>query len=299
MRVRADGITGRPTVTVRRVISRRTFLLGGAGLVAAGGAGVAVVGPRRVGYELGLVESPDHRVPASGREVREFTLASTHMPEPVGWAICVPPTEPVGVVLCLHGRNGDHHSTFENIHLHDVVAAEGLSLAVVAVDGGPSSYWHARADGRDPESMILDELLPAVDDVLGGELPRAVIGWSMGGFGALHLATAHPGVFRAAVGSSPALWQQYGEVADGAFDDEGDFDRTDVFRRRDTLTGVTVRVDCGTDDGFLAAARAYADGLPTPNPGGFGEGFHDGAYWRSVAPAQLATIAVALATNHG
>lgn len=276
------------------MISRRTFLLGGAGLVAAGAVGTAVVGPRRLGYELGLVESPDHRVPASGWPVQEFTWASEHMPGPVDWAICVPPTPPVGVVLCLHGRNGSHRSTFEDIHLHDVVADEGLALAIVAVDGGPSSYWHARADGRDPEAMIMDELLPTIDDVIGTELPRAVLGWSMGGFGAMHLAAAHPDVFRAAVGSSPALWQRFEATADGAFDDAADYERNDVFRRRDRLAGVTVRVDCGTDDGFLAATKAFASGLPSPNPGSFGEGFHDGAYWRSVAPAQLNTVAAAL-----
>ena len=276
------------------MISRRTFLLAGAGLVAAGGVGVAVVGPRRVGYEVGLVESPDHRVPRSGWDVQEHTLASVHMPEPVDWAICLPPTPPTGIVLCLHGRNGNHHSTFYDIRLHDVVADEGLSLAIVAVDGGPSSYWHARADGRDPETMIMDELLPMIDDVVGSELPRALLGWSMGGFGALHLATAHPDAFRAAVGASPALWQTFEAASDGAFDDEADFERNDVFRRRDRLADVTVRVDCGTDDEFLSAAKAFATGLPSPNPGGFTEGFHDGAYWRSVAPAQLATIATAL-----
>jgi hypothetical protein len=37
-----------------------------------------------------------------------------------------------------------------------------------------------------------------------------------------------------------------------------------------------------------------ASRLPHQNPGSFGEGFHDAAYWRSVAPAQIATIGKAL-----
>ncbi|MEQ1698798.1 MAG: alpha/beta hydrolase-fold protein [Ilumatobacteraceae bacterium] len=272
------------------MISRRNFLLGGAGLVAAGGVGVAVVGPRRVGYELGLVHSPDHRVPASGREVQQFTLLSAHMPDPVGWAICVPPAPPVGVVLCLHGRNGDHTAAFEKIFLHDIVADLDLPLAIIGVDGGDSSYWHPRADGRNPMAMVFEELFPAVETLLGATLPRAVLGWSMGGYGALLFAEQHRDWFRAAVAASPALWRTSGAAADGAFDDEADFDRHDVFAGIDQLSLLRVRVDCGTDDTFVDTARAFGELVPSGNHGSFGDGFHDDEYWRSLAPGQLLFI---------
>jgi hypothetical protein len=45
--------------------------------------------------------------------------------------------------------------------------------------------------------------------------------------------------------------------------------------------------------GFLEAAKAFAAQLPNDNPGSFAAGFHDDAYWRSIAPAQLTTIAQA------
>lgn len=262
--------------------------------MAAGGIGVAVVGPRRVGYELGLVHSPDHRVPPSGREVQRFTLASAHMPQPVGWVICVPPTPPRGVVLCLHGRNGDHLAAFEKMYLHDVVADLDLPLAIVGVDGGDAGYWHPRADGRDPMSMVFEELLPAVETLLGATLPRAVLGWSMGGYGALLFAEQHPDYFRAVAAASPALWRSADDAADGAFDDDADFAAHDVFAHIDQLSLMSVRVDCGTDDGFVETARAFAELVPSGNLGSFGEGFHDDEYWRSIAPAQLATIATAI-----
>jgi len=57
---------------------------------------------------------------------------------------------------------------------------------------------------------------------------------------------------------------------------------------------MTVRIDCGTDDPFHDADVEFAARLPHSNQGTFGSGFHDDAYWRSVAPAQIATIAETL-----
>ena len=43
----------------------------------------------------------------------------------------------------------------------------------------------------------------------------------------------------------------------------------------------------------VGTAREFADLLPE-SAGHFSEGFHDGAFWRSVAPAQVAQIATAM-----
>jgi S-formylglutathione hydrolase FrmB len=214
----------------------------------------------------------------------------------VRWAVARDPQRrPTGVIIALHGRGNNRLAAFDVVHLHDAVAAAGHSFAVVGVDGGAASYWHARRDGTDARTMLLDELLPAVDALVGGELPRAVIGWSMGGFGALLAAETAPTKFRAVVAASPALWERADESASGAFDDARDFDAHNVFNGIGSLNDVVVRIDCGTSDGFINRARLFADRLPTPNRGAFTPGYHDGAYWRSVAPAQVATIAEALA----
>ncbi|MCL2781582.1 MAG: alpha/beta hydrolase, partial [Actinomycetia bacterium] len=117
-------------------------------------------------------------------------------------------------------------------------------------------------------------------------------GWSMGGYGALLLG-GQLGVRRlaATIAESPALWTQPGDTAPGAFDDPADFEANNVFTRQSQLSGIPVRVDCGTDDTFYPNARRYADSLSPKPAGGFQAGGHNDAYWRRMAPAQLAWIA--------
>ena len=114
--------------------------------------------------------------------------------------------------------------------------------------------------------------------------------------GALLAAERAPDRFAAVVASSPALWTDAGATPAIAFDGAADYHRNDVFAGVDRLASLEARVDCGTDDPFYDAARMFVSRLPHPNPGSFGEGFHDAAYWRSVAPAQVATIGHALLT---
>ena len=118
----------------------------------------------------------------------------------------------------------------------------------------------------------------------------------MGGYGALLAAERAPDRFQAVVAASPALWTSPGATPAIAFDGANDYHRNDVFAGVDRLT---VRIDCGTDDPFVDADRQFADQLPRPHHGTFGPGFHDAAYWRSVAPAQITTIAVSLQYTPG
>jgi enterochelin esterase-like enzyme len=273
------------------MVTRRQFVTGSIGGVAVvGGVGLAVVGPRRVGRKLGLIHSADTHVAASGWPVVERTLASKAMKKEVRWALAVPGVAPTGVIVCLHGRGGDRSAPFTNMFIHDFVAAAGHSFAVVGVDGTDHAYWHRRADGTDALSLVIDELIPAVDRELG-VLPRAILGWSMGGYGALLAAERFPSLFRALCAASPALWLTAKESADGAFDSADDYTAHDVFANTAALSPLRVRIDCGTDDGFINAARAFATKLPNANLGAFTAGQHDGPYWRSIAPAQITTIA--------
>ena len=58
---------------------------------------------------------------------------------------------------------------------------------------------------------------------------------------------------------------------------------------------MVVRIDCGTGDPFYEATKNFVGRVHPAPQGTFGSGFHDYAYWRSVAPAQIETIKRALA----
>lgn len=139
--------------------------------------------------------------------------------------------------------------------------------------------------------MVIKELLPLLR-TRGLDTSRiALLGWSMGGYGALLLAgSLGKDRVSACVAESPALWQNAGDTAPGAFDDPADYEAHTVFGRQPQLDGVAVRVDCGLGDGFLTSAQHYVRGLSRRPAGGFEPGGHTLGYWRRMAPAQLAFI---------
>jgi S-formylglutathione hydrolase FrmB len=147
--------------------------------------------------------------------------------------------------------------------------------------------------------MVLHEFVPLLAD-RGLDVRRiGLLGWSMGGYGALYLAT----VLRAqrcaaAVAESPAIWHHPWQRAPGAFDDAADFERHSIFGRQRLLRGIALRIDCGASDGFAPITRDLRASL-TPTPaGGIEPGGHDSGYWRSQAPAQLRFIGRHLGALH-
>jgi S-formylglutathione hydrolase FrmB len=108
---------------------------------------------------------------------------------------------------CEPGRGSDARWVMDTLQVVDFVAAAGIRYAVAAVDGG-DSYWHRRASGEDRMRMLLDEFLPLLGRRFGLR-PRAIIGWSMGGYGALLAAERRPELFRAVAVSSAAIWPSY------------------------------------------------------------------------------------------
>ncbi|MGD9793321.1 MAG: alpha/beta hydrolase [Acidimicrobiia bacterium] len=274
------------------MVSRRA-VLGGLGATAVlGTAGItAAVDEDKLLHKLGLRNSPDHRVPVSNRVVETQTMKSAAMGKDVSWAIALPTRPPAGVVVCLHGQAEDHRFAFEEVYLHDVAADLDLDLAIAAIDGGPVSYWHPRDDGTDSMALVLDEFIPLLESRLGKGLPIALLGWSMGGYGALLFAERRPERFEAIAAASPALFSVFEEAFDGAFDSPSDFAEFDVRPGIARLSAVDVRIDCGEQDWFVDNSRSFAEKLPRPNLGRFSRGYHDIAYWRSITPDQLTTIA--------
>lgn len=200
------------------------------------------------------------------------------------------PAGPVdGALVCLHGYGGDHQWAF-NLGIPAVAAAVGLRVAVAGVDGGRDSYWHRRADGTDSQAMLLREFVPMVRRRVGAA-PLGLMGWSMGGYGALLAAEVARGKFVAVAPASPALWLAPADTAPGAFDSSQDFYANDVYTGVARLRGLAVAVACGTGDPFYDATRALVADMRFPHDAWYGAGGHDAAFWRAAAPVQLRAVA--------
>jgi len=222
-----------------------------------------------------------------------------------GWSVAIPPGQDgirLPVLVVLHGRGSNHRDAFgDGLHLDRFLAAAvhagGPPFAIAGVDGGDHSYWHPRRDG-DAAGMVVDEFLPLLA-ARGLTTDRiGLLGWSMGGYGALYLAqTLGAARVAVAVAESPALWHHSYQSAAGAFDDAADFDAHDVLARLARLRGIALRVDCGDRDGFAPIARDLRAALSPRPEGGIEPGAHDATFWRSQAAAQLAFVGAHLATG--
>lgn len=291
------------------MLSRRTLLLGGtaagAALVAGAGYGVeqGVLPGRpwlqstlRLNGAAGTV--PD--VEAGPVEYGRF-VSSARLGTETGWCLIHPPGkhDDVPVVVALHGLGQDHATLVSPEmglpqHLAAAVAAGTPPFAIAAADGG-SSYWHLRPDGEDAGAMVTTELLPLLAE-RGLDTRRiGLIGWSMGGYGALRLA-GELGRRRVAgvVAASPALWRDPEDASTSGFADAAEYERFTVMDDQADLAGIPVRVDCGTGDPFYRDVQEYADGLPDDAEVAFEPGAHDAAYWRRVLPDELAFLGAAV-----
>ena len=144
-------------------MNRRGFLTAGGSVALAGGVALAaeVTGcsgpgqPER--HANGLRGSHARRasppIEVSGHLSSRYTGAS------MGWTISTPGTgkHPRAILYCLHAKGGNHRMAFDSIRVPQVAASLGIPVAVAAVDGGPDSYWHRRADGSDALAMLLKE----------------------------------------------------------------------------------------------------------------------------------------------
>lgn len=297
----------------RRRVSRRTLIVGGAAAAVAVGVGVpaasfaGVLPGRSTLYRLLGLDGPAGTVPAvaTGPLVQGSFRSAARLGAACGWAVSYPPGHGPGdrlpVAIALHGYSNSHRTAFGprahglDAFLAQYTARGGRPYAIASVDGG-NGYWHPRRSGEDSAAMLVDEFLPLlarhglVTERLG------LLGWSMGGYGALRLAgELGAGRVAAVAAASPALWHTFAQSANGAFDDAADFARNTVFGRQGRLDGVAVRVDCGTGDGFCANDRDYVSGFATAPSGGFEAGGHNNAYWLRMNPQHVAFVGRALA----
>jgi S-formylglutathione hydrolase FrmB len=204
---------------------------------------------------------------------------------------------PTPLVILLHGVYGSHWAWAHKAGAHHTAATLGTPVALaMPSDGlfGLGSGYVPHAGG-DFTAWILEEVpwltaqaLPGVD----ADAPVALVGLSMGGFGALLLAGRHPARVHAANGMSSItdFSQMRFFVGDISAYDVDDRDRSVLDALVSASPRPRVRFDCGSSDPLIEPNRAlHAALLDAGVDHEYVEhdGGHEWSYWSAHLAAAL------------
>ncbi|MCR6486896.1 alpha/beta hydrolase-fold protein [Amycolatopsis sp. OK19-0408] len=264
------------------MLSRRTLLAGSALALLAGCSSAdpppgppPVPAPTRPSAPRDPVTVQRMRSAARGTDV-DLVLIT---PEGV-------PASGLPVCLALHGR-GARARTFLDLGIPQMLTAAvrgGVPpFAVAAVDG--DNYWVDVGGDDDPQRMLTDE----VPGWLAGRDLRpasAVLGISMGGFGALRFARAHPDL-KAVATASAALFVSWPDARSRkVFSGEDNWRAEEPLLHTEDLPAARLGVWCGESDPFLGADRKLVKAV-SPAVAQFSPGGHKDEYWRGILPDVL------------
>ena len=152
----------------------------------------------------------DHPQVTSNIELHDVTFHAPAFDRNVTYRVVLPVRIPPGsklpVVYLLHGGNGSFRDWSNNT---DVARFAERGLILVMPDGDESWYTNSAERGRDRyEDYVTQDLVTDAESrfpAARGRTNRAIMGISMGGFGAVKLALRHPDLYAFAGGLSSAL----------------------------------------------------------------------------------------------
>ena len=160
---------------------------------------------------------------ASNVELSE--LSSAHLHEAVPYAVITPPgyneSGPFPLCVVLMGGGGSRQSLIDCRPLFESWWSESVLAPMVLAtpSAGMSYYLEDPEHGVRWESFILEEFIPhlrATCKVGADRRSTAIMGISMGGYGALKLAFAHPEQVAAVAAMNPMLEPGYSDAQIGA-----------------------------------------------------------------------------------
>ncbi len=176
--------------------------------------------------------APAHAGNPTGGEIRQAKVFSRTLQQDILFNVYLPAGYDAAnaswrypVIYLLHGR-GDSMSAWTVIKadLDGMIATHEIPAAIAIM---PDAPWNRRASyyidsqftgraapndlpaGQPVETAFIDDLVPHVDATYrtrADRQGRVVAGFSMGGYGAMRLALAHPELFGAAIILSPAVY---------------------------------------------------------------------------------------------
>lgn len=136
-------------------------------------------------------------------DVQLSELPSRHLPGPVPYAVIAPSAreEPLPLCIVLMGGGGTRQSLVDCRPLFDQWWAEGaLAPMALATPSPGMGYYIEDPNGERWESFLLDDFMPHFQ-----ASSIAIMGISMGGYGALKTAFANPERFAAVAAMNPML----------------------------------------------------------------------------------------------
>jgi S-formylglutathione hydrolase FrmB len=242
-----------------------------------------------------------------------FALNSTARRKETTWYAAVPRKVPSGglpVLLLLHGAGGSALEVTTAVQRDLLRLAERYGLMLVVPDGDPAGWWMdspVRIDSQ-LETFVMNELLPELARRLPTNGRKGVVGLSMGGHGAAHLALRHPSQFVSvsamsgmldleANGSKPGLKALLGPLGE----------QPERWRERSALRlleskpevarNLAWRLSCGQGDTAWPQSVAFHDALARAGISHVwepGRGGHDWDYWRGQLSRHVAWHAAQL-----
>lgn len=145
-------------------------------------------------------------------QIHHNELASVQLGRSWNYWLYMPDEPPHMVLYLLHGHGGEGHDWIDQGDvpaLLDRLIGEDRLPPVVAVMPDAGTSWYVNSSKGAMESAFMEDLLPTVESAVGIRLQRderAMMGVSMGGYGALRLAMRYPERFGAAALLAPACY---------------------------------------------------------------------------------------------
>ncbi len=257
---------------------------------------------------------PDHPRLTAKVRMQDVTFHSAALNRDMPYRVILPSTiarqEKLPVVYLLHGGDGTYRDWS---NYSDVSRFAESRLILVMPDGGSSSYYTNAADRPQDryEDYIVKDLIPEVENkfpVANERGKRAIVGVSMGGFGAVKLALVHPELFVFAGGISSAIdvpsrpfsikrwgqWRSHRSIF-GPWGGEMQH-KNDPFvlaRTADPENTPFLFLTCGEQEGLLSSNRQFSRLLAARHfhfEFDFGPGAHDWNQWNERLPALLQSL---------
>ena len=239
--------------------------------------------------------------------VDTISIYSKAMNKPISVVIVKPneiaKNEKIPTVYLLHGHGANYKQWITAAPQIEKTSNKMKALLVLPDGGYNSWYFDSKIDTSCKyETFIINELIPYIDanfPTINNRNARAITGLSMGGHGALYLAIKHQNLFAAAgsicggvdIRPFPKNWDIAKKL--GTIESyPSNWEKNTVINLVDSLKNGDLNIifDCGTDDFFVSANRAFHKKLLakkiahtyTERPGK-----HNSNYWGSSIDYQL------------